>query len=366
MTRGVTQRTSRSRKSSVGSSAYLTLIEHLREVRIRLFWIVSCIVIVTSIGYTIQNHIIAFLMHPLGSQKLVYLTPIGGFNFIFKVALYFGIVVSIPVIIYQLYRFLEPLMGRQYKKSVLFYLFASVALAAIGVSFAYFVTLPASLRFLTDFNIERVSAMLTVDSYLSFVVTYVLGFAALFQIPLLLLIINSITPLPPKKLMGFQRYVILAAFVLAAVISPTPDITNQTILAIPIVIMYQLGVFAVWLQSRTKSKKQRSVKPAQTVATPAPVPISQPQPLRAPASMTATITPPVMQQAAAAHKPRLVMDVTHRAQPRADMHRAAYRPLVSTARKQIQFSSRSRQQPLQNSRRPTASVDGIMRYAPGV
>jgi hypothetical protein len=129
-------------------------------------------------------------------------------------------------------------------------------LAIGGASFAYFGSLPAALHFLTGFNIQNVSAMLTVDSYLAFIITYVLGFAALFQIPLILMIINTIKPLPPKKLMGFQRFVVLAAFILAAIISPTPDITNQAILAVPIILMYQIGVLLVWLQNRAKRTRQ--------------------------------------------------------------------------------------------------------------
>jgi hypothetical protein len=142
------------------------------------------------------------------------------------------------------------------------------------------------MHFLTGFNIQNVSAMLTVDSYLSFVVAYVLGFAALSQIPLILMLINTIKPIPPKKLMGFQRYVILAAFILAAIISPTPDVSNQTILAIPIILMYQMGVFMVWSQSRANRRRQAKVKGHEPIAetfkrtTPAATPIvraAQPQ-----------------------------------------------------------------------------------------
>lgn len=282
-------------------TAQQTLIDHLHELRARLFWIVLALIVAASASYVIQDQIMSVLMHPLGGQRLVYLTPIGGFNFIFKVSLYFGLGVILPVIIYHLYRFLEPLMGKRRKRSAVGYICASFALAVGGACFAYFGSLPAAMHFLTGFTIQNVSAMLTVDSYLSFVITYILGFAALFQIPLILLIFNSIKPIPPKKLMGFQRFVLLGAFILAAIISPTPDITNQAILAIPIILMYQIGVLLVWFQARANKKhtkaptqtqtSQPSIQPvrrtfterplaaAPPAATIAPRPVTRPQPV---------------------------------------------------------------------------------------
>jgi sec-independent protein translocase protein TatC len=292
----------------------LTLIDHLHELRTRLFWIVLSLIVASSASYFIQDQIMAVIMQPLGGQKLVYLTPIGGFNFIFKVSIYFGILLVLPVVIYHIYRFLEPLMQKQRKRSVAFYILASFLLAIGGGCFAYFGSLPAALRFLTSFDIQNVSAMLTVDAYLSFIITYVLGFAALFQIPLILMIANTIKPLPPKKLMGFQRYVILIAFILAAVISPTPDVTNQTILAVPIILMYQVGVFMVWVQSRSARRRQtkldKTLNLADTFVRTAPAPA------RVSPATTATpaVTVPAAQPARAlptqpARRARPVMDI---------------------------------------------------------
>lgn len=170
---------------------------------------------------------------------------------------------AVPVAMYHLYRFLEPLMGK-WRKSAVFYVGLSSAFALLGVLFAYFVSLPGALHFLTGMNIDHIQAMLTVDSYLSFVVTYLLGAAILFQIPLLLTIINTMTPLKPGKLMKLQRFVILGAFVLAAIISPTPDVLNQTMFALPIIVMYQIGVILVWAQNRRRDRRKR-LTPIQTI-----------------------------------------------------------------------------------------------------
>jgi len=321
------------------------------------------LVLAASASCLIQNQIMDVLMRPLGGQRLVYLTPIGGFNFIFKVSLYFGIGVILPVLIYHLYRFLEPLMDKQRKRSVVLYIVSSFLLAIAGACFAYFGSLPAAMHFLTSFTIQNVSAMLTVDSYLSFVITYILGFAALFQIPLILLIINTIKPIPPKKLMSFQRFVILAAFILAAIISPTPDVTNQAILAVPIILMYQIGVGLVWLQARAQRRKtappatnpvqqhtvapqsvQRAFHEQPAVVEAAPI---QPQP----APLQTTTRPRAVMQ------PKPIMDIATPRRPTQPLR--PMRPIQSDIRRPS--ASRTITRPQQRSFNGRANtIDGIV------
>lgn len=236
-----------------------TFLDHVRELRRRLFWVVATVLIAASVAYCFLNQILAVLTQPLGSTRLFYLTPAGGLSFSIKVCTYLGILMAVPVIMFHIYRFLEPLMGNA-RKPALFYVGFSSLLAISGVLFAYFISLPGALHFLTNFNGQHIQAMLTADSYLSFVMTYLLGAALLFQIPLLLLIINTMTPLKPSKLMKSQRFVIIGAFLLGAIISPTPDIMNQTLLALPIIGMFQFGVGLVWLQNRARARKTARVQ----------------------------------------------------------------------------------------------------------
>lgn len=259
-----------------------TFLDHIIELRTRLFWVVASILVASGIGYGIQNQIIHALVKPLGSQQLFYLTPVGGLTFIFRVSFYFGIIVSVPVIVYQLYRFFEPLMPTHRKRSVVLYFFFSIILAATGVIFAYFISLPAALHFLTGFHLDHITAMLTVDSYMSFVTTYLLGAAALFQIPLLLLIINNITPLKPSGLLKYERHVLLAAFIISAIISPTPDMFNQTILALPIIGMYQIGLLLIWWKSHRAKKVTRSA---------AVVPVTAPKVVQSVSKEVKPVTP---------------------------------------------------------------------------
>ena len=230
-----------------------TFMEHVSELRGRLFWVIGVFIAASCAVYPLHDQVIGALTAPLGDQQLYYLTPVGGLTIILKICTYVGILAALPVLMYHVYRYLEPLMGR-HRKSVMFYTLLSALLAIAGICMAYYVFLPSALHFLTGFDLGKIQAMLTVDSYLSFVTTYLLGAAILFQIPLLMMIINTIHRLPPKQLLGLERFVILAAFVIAAVVSPTPDIMNQTFFALPIIGRYQLGVGLVWWQQRQEAK----------------------------------------------------------------------------------------------------------------
>ncbi len=238
-----------------------TFLEHVYELRGRVFWVIATVIAASCVAYPFNELLLNVLTAPLGNEQLYYLTPVGGLSFIIKLCSYVGIFIALPVIVYHLYQYLEPLMGKL-RKSVFYYTVFSALLAIIGMLFAYFVFLPGALHFLTGFDVGHIQAMLTVDSYLTFVITYLLGAAVLFQIPLIMSIINTIRPIPPKKLLGGERYVILAAFVIAAVLSPTPDIMNQLLFALPIIVMYQVGIFMVWLQQRKTTATQSNVQVA--------------------------------------------------------------------------------------------------------
>ena len=238
-------------------TAELTFLEHIYELRTRLFWVVSTIILASAAGFQFKDQLIAVVMDPLHGQKLVYLTPGGGFGFIFTLAIYFGILVAIPVIVYHVYAFLRPLLKEASKKLVISFMLLSCLLAASGAAFGYFVTVPAALDFLETFAGDAVIPNLTAESYLNFVVTYILGLAVLFQLPLLLYLFDHVRPFPPGSLLSSQRYVIIGATIVAAIITPTPDAFNMAIVAVPIVLIYQLGVIAVAIRHKMVARAQR-------------------------------------------------------------------------------------------------------------
>lgn len=235
----------------------LTFLEHVYELRNRFFWAVLVLTITSAAAFQFKDLLITAVMAPLHGQKLIYLTPGGGFSFIFTLCLYFGALFTIPFAIYQVYHFLQPIIGHKSRRFVSMVMFVSTVLAASGALFGYYVTIPAALEFLSTFAGDAVSSSLTADSYLGFVVAYVLGLAALFQLPLLLFIFDHIKPLKPGALSSTQEYVIIGATVLAAVITPTPDAFNMALVAIPIITIYEMGAIAVVIRRQHRKRMAR-------------------------------------------------------------------------------------------------------------
>lgn len=253
----------------------LTFLEHVYEVRRRVFWIVATLIVASAIGFQFKDLLVDVIMAPLNGEKLVYLTPGGGFSFIFTLCIYFGVLISIPVILYHAYRFLQPLLKGASRRFMVILIMLSSVLAIAGASFGYFIAIPAAINFLTTFAGDAVTPNLTADSYLGFVVAYMLGLAALFQLPLLLFMFDHIRRIPPGKLLSTQRYVIIGAVVAAAIITPTPDVVNQMIVAGPIIAVYQLGAIAVFVRRKIRSRTKQTPVNATIDTVPVPVPVTE-------------------------------------------------------------------------------------------
>lgn len=239
----------------------LPFIEHVYELRKRLFYIAISMALFGGLAAAFQSQLTRLLLAPAGKQQFIYTSPGGGFDFAFSLCLYTGIAFSIPVIVYQLLRYLQPLVKKGTLKFINRAGVWSGILAIIGMFFGYSIGLPAGLHFLLQgFSTEQIKALISIQSYLSFVMVYLLGSALLFQIPLVLLVINRIKPIQPRTLLSKQRWVILAAFVLGAIISPSPDIRNQAILSGPIIFMYEFSIFLIWMTNRRRQRPRKVIE----------------------------------------------------------------------------------------------------------
>ena len=214
------------------------------------------------LAYNYQSTLVPLLLNPLHGEKLVYLNPAGGFSFIFLVSIYAGIALAFPVFLQQVYAFLKPALPDKARQKSPVIIISSLLLLAAGITFGYFVAVPNALTFLYGFADQYVQASLTADSYLNFIIGYTIGIGIVFQVPLLLLLLNAIHPLPPGKLLKSEKWVVLIAFIIAAIITPTPDPINQTIMAVPVIIVYQIGVIGV-LISHAQRKHRAKVQARQ-------------------------------------------------------------------------------------------------------
>lgn len=233
-----------------------TFAQHIQELRRRLIWSVILCGIVGTLVYNYHDFFMRLVMSPLGHEKLIYLTPVGGFSFVFMVTLYVTILIVAPFLLYQVYAFIRPAIPKHTRSLSVKVAVAAVLLMATGATFGYVYAVPGGLRFLTEFASNYVTPSLTADSYLNFVLGYVAGLGLLFELPLLLLFWHWINPTTPKGLLKSERWVILLSFIVAALVSPSPDVLSQTIIAVPLIVIYQVGVVCVLLSIR---KSRRSV-----------------------------------------------------------------------------------------------------------
>ena len=287
--------------------------EHVRELRKRLMYSIAALFLGSAVGYAIHEPLFRLIRRPLHAQ-LYYTTPTGGFNAIIKISILFGVLVTVPVFVYQVGKFLSPAFTRRIRamRIILF----SIVLAILGVLFAYYLSLPASLHFLANVDSKDLQSLITVNEYLNFVLGYIASFALLFQLPLIMLFINRIKPQRPGRLMGIQRWVILFSFILAAILTPTPDPINQIIMALPIIVLYQFSVVLIWFVNRRE--KYGAVESELVPEVPAPA-VDLALPVEpAPAAYSAAVynapTPvpfsrPQTPTATSAQKPQLIMDI---------------------------------------------------------
>lgn len=226
--------------------------DHLAELRSRGLSCIGFLILGTIIGYFVHGYILDILIKPL-NQPVFYSSPAGGFDFVLKMSFLFGFVVSVPIFIYHVIRFVQPIMPEQSPKKLVAMLLASCVLLAIGMAFAYFVSLPAALYFLNAFTTDNVQALISTKEYFDFVTRYLLGFGILFQLPLIMLIINSVQKITTKRLMSYQKWVFLVSFIVAAILTPTPDFFNQLIMAVPLILLYQLTIGLLYLVNKKTS-----------------------------------------------------------------------------------------------------------------
>ncbi|MFQ3574144.1 MAG: twin-arginine translocase subunit TatC, partial [Thermodesulfovibrionales bacterium] len=171
-----------------------------------------------------------------------------------KISLFSGIILSLPVLFHQLWRFISPGLLPKERKYALPFIFATTILFIIGASFCFFIVLPYALSFLLTYKTGDVlMPMLSVGQYVDFCLKFVLAFGTVFELPVLIFFLTRLGIVTPQTLAKHRRYAVLLAFILAAFLTPTPDAFNQTLMAVPIILLYEVGI---WV-SRIFSKKDK-------------------------------------------------------------------------------------------------------------
>jgi len=221
-------------------------MSHLVELRGRLLKMVAAIIIVFLILFPFSSEIFSFVSEPLRNvmpgQSLIavgvaspLLTPL-------KLTFFVALCVAMPVILFQVWAFVAPGLYIKEKRFAIPLLTSSILLFYSGVAFAYFVVFPLMFKFFTAVAPDGVEVMTDISLYLDFITTIVLAFGLAFEVPIATVLIVWTGLTTPQKLGAARPYVLLGAFVIGMLLTP-PDVISQTLLAIPVYLLFELGIF---------------------------------------------------------------------------------------------------------------------------
>ena len=237
------------------------LLDHLIELRRRLLWSILALALAFVICLYFARPIFSFLVQPLvraGQEKVIYTQLFEAFFVQMKVAFFAALMIAFPVIANQLWQFVAPGLYRKERRALLPFLLATPVLFLLGAALAYYVAIPMALHFLLGFQgnlggIEQ-EALPSVGNYLSFVMQFLFGFGAAFLIPVLLMLLERAGVVTRAQLIGFRRYAIVANTAVAAVLSP-PDIGSMVLLAVPLVLLYEIALVGIWFTERKRARE---------------------------------------------------------------------------------------------------------------
>jgi len=246
---------------------------HLAELRKRIAWSLVSILIGFGICFNFSEDLLKLLMWPMNvkltimtsfpfvfatpaevQQKLHYTTLIEPFWTHLKIALIAGVMLAFPFVMHQIWKFIAPgLLQKERRYAGVFVIFSTLFFA-LGVLFCFFLLLPFAVPFLLTYKTENLIAIIRLGDYTDFVMKFLLASGLVFELPLVIVLLSRMGIVSPNWLAKYRKYAFLASFILGAILTPTPDVFNQTLISIPIYILYEAGI----LMARVFGRKKKS------------------------------------------------------------------------------------------------------------
>jgi len=242
-------------------------LDHLEELRKRIVYSVVAVVVGAGLCWGYRERIYGVMQKPIMdalrahglAEKLVYLNPTDPFNLYLKIAMLAGLFLTSPFVLYQVWMFISPGLYRNEKRYVFPFMVSTITLFTLGGYFGYRIAYPRALDFFIGFS-AQFQPMITVGEYTQLFLSIVLGMGLIFEMPILVFFLAFMGIMSPAFMVKNFRYAILVIFILAAIVTPTPDVVNMCVFAAPMLGLYALSIGVAWVvhpkQRQARKEKQ--------------------------------------------------------------------------------------------------------------
>jgi len=233
----------------------MPFLEHLGELRVRIMRALIALLVGTLIGLPFSQYLIDWLARPITKlgYELVFTAPAEAFWVQMKVGIIAGLFIAAPGILWQVWGFVSPGLHTHEKKYAAPFVMIGSLLFLIGGAFSLFVVTPYALSFLLGYARPGLKPMITIENHIDFLLKFTLAFGAVFELPLIITLASRMGLVTAKTLAKNRKYAILGAFVIGAVLTPTPDAFNQALMAGPLILLYEVGIICARLFGRRKT-----------------------------------------------------------------------------------------------------------------
>jgi sec-independent protein translocase protein TatC len=259
---GFGRRTSASPGTATGEMPFLDYLEELRH---RLFKILGALVVAIGIGLffviyyeaIVMGLLVAPIEPYLDGGQLAYFSPTTAFMFTLKLGILVGILLALPVVVYQVWAFFSPALEVEEKKVIVPSLYLGLVLFAIGAALAYIFVLPLALRFLMGFQVEHLRPTIEAGQYLGFVIRLLLAFGAVFELPVVIIILSAMGLITPRFMREKRRHAIVGATVLSSLLTPG-DLASTLLMMGPMIVLYEVSIVLSAMIYRKKRERDEA------------------------------------------------------------------------------------------------------------
>ena len=244
----------------IKSELIVQAVHILEKSRKTILWIILIIIAAASLVYLKANLLISILAKPLNGMQLHFMTPSEGLMAKLKISFLGGLVIASPVIIFLIIRSTGPALTKKIKRLLIFLIIPlSFFLFIFGMYFGYALILPTTIKFLIDSGDGFMLPILSANEYFSFIGSLLFCIGVIFELPLILIALSRIGIITSKMLKNTRKITILLSFVITAIITPTSDVFTLTIVTLPILVLYEISIWSIFLLEK-KDKRKKSKK----------------------------------------------------------------------------------------------------------